>query len=49
MALDNLTFDRPVKKLCFVYTLCTYQTNIQQECQRLWEDIVSFEEHGDLH
>ena len=50
MALDNIVFETAVqngvKKITFASSACTYPTDIQQERQRLQEDMVSFEERG---
>jgi UDP-glucose 4-epimerase len=50
MALDNIVFETAVEngveKITFASSACTYPTDIQQERQRLREDMVSFGEHG---
>ena len=50
MALDNIVFETAVQngveKITFASSACTYPTDIQQERQRLQEDMVSFEERG---
>ncbi|SDY33101.1 NAD-dependent epimerase/dehydratase family protein [Halopenitus persicus] len=50
MALDNIVFETAVEngveKITFASSACTYPTDIQQERQRLAEDMVSFEERG---
>jgi UDP-glucose 4-epimerase len=50
MALDNIVFETAVQngveKITFASSACTYPTDIQQEKQRLREDMVSFEERG---
>jgi len=50
MALDNIVFETAVQngveKITFASSACTYPTDIQQEKQRLHEDMVSFEERG---
>jgi nucleoside-diphosphate-sugar epimerase len=50
MALDNIVFETAVEngvdKITFASSACTYPTDIQQERQRLQEDMVSFEERG---
>lgn len=50
MALDNIVFETAVQngveKITFASSACTYPTDIQQERQRLREDMVSFEERG---
>ena len=50
MALDNIVFEAAVEngveKITFASSACTYPTDIQQERQRLHEDMVSFEERG---
>lgn len=50
MALDNIVFETAVEngveKITFASSACTYPTDIQQERQRLSEDMVSFEERG---
>ena len=50
MALDNIVFETAVEngveKITFASSACTYPTDIQQERQRLHEDMVSFEERG---
>lgn len=50
MALDNIVFETAVQngveKITFASSACTYPTDIQQEKQRLQEDMVSFEERG---
>jgi len=50
MALDNIVFetavDNGVEKITFASSACTYPTDIQQERQRLREDMVSFGERG---
>jgi UDP-glucose 4-epimerase len=50
MALDNIVYEAAarngVDRICFASSACTYPTDIQQEKQRLSEDMVSFEERG---
>jgi UDP-glucose 4-epimerase len=50
MALDNIVYESAaengVGRICFASSACTYPTDIQQERQRLSEDMVSFEERG---
>ncbi len=50
MALDNVVFEAAaengVERITFASSACTYPTDIQQEKQRLSEDMVSFEERG---
>jgi UDP-glucose 4-epimerase len=50
MALDNIVYETAAKngvdRICFASSACTYPTDIQQERQRLQEDMVSFEERG---
>ena len=50
MALDNIVYETAAKngvdRICFASSACTYPTDIQQERQRLREDMVSFEERG---
>jgi UDP-glucose 4-epimerase len=50
MALDNIVYEAAatngVERICFASSACTYPTDIQQERQRLQEDMVSFEERG---
>ena len=50
MALDNIVFETAVEngveKITFASSACTYPTDIQQERQRLREDMVSFDERG---
>jgi UDP-glucose 4-epimerase len=50
MALDNIVFETAVEngveKITFASSACTYPTDIQQERQRLSEEMVSFEERG---
>jgi UDP-glucose 4-epimerase len=50
MALDNVVYEAAaqngVGRICFASSACTYPTDIQQERQRLSEDMVSFEERG---
>jgi len=50
MALDNIVFETAVEngveKITFASSACTYPTDIQQERQRLAEEMVSFEERG---
>jgi UDP-glucose 4-epimerase len=50
MALDNIVYETAarngVERICFASSACTYPTDIQQERQRLREDMVSFEERG---
>ncbi|WP_436926266.1 NAD-dependent epimerase/dehydratase family protein [Halosimplex amylolyticum] len=50
MALDNVVYEaaarNDVDRICFASSACTYPTDIQQEKQRLSEDMVSFEERG---
>ncbi|MHB9288009.1 NAD-dependent epimerase/dehydratase family protein [Halobacteriales archaeon Cl-PHB] len=50
MALDNIVYEAAAKngvdRISFASSACTYPTDIQQERQRLREDIVSFDERG---
>jgi len=50
MALDNIVYETAAKngvnRISFASSACTYPTDIQQERQRLREDMVSFEERG---
>jgi len=50
MALDNVVYEAAaengVDRISFASSACTYPTDIQQERQRLSEDMVSFEERG---
>ncbi len=50
MALDNIVYESAaqngVNRICFASSACTYPTDIQQERQRLHEDMVSFDERG---
>jgi UDP-glucose 4-epimerase len=50
MALDNVVYETAarngVDRICFASSACTYPTDIQQERQRLREDMVSFDERG---
>jgi UDP-glucose 4-epimerase len=50
MALDNIVYEAAAKngvdRITFASSACTYPTDIQQERQRLREDMVSFEERG---
>jgi len=50
MALDNIVYetavDNGVDRITFASSACTYPTDIQQEKQRLREDMVSFDEPG---
>ena len=50
MALDNIVYETAAKngvdRITFASSACTYPTDIQQEQQRLSEDMVSFEERG---
>ncbi|MFB6281524.1 MAG: NAD-dependent epimerase/dehydratase family protein, partial [Haloferacaceae archaeon] len=50
MALDNIVFETAVQngveKLTFASSACVYPTDIQQERERLREEMVSFEERG---
>jgi UDP-glucose 4-epimerase len=50
MALDNIVFETAVEngveKITFASSACTYPTDIQQERQRLREDMVSFDKRG---
>jgi UDP-glucose 4-epimerase len=50
MALDNIVYETAAKngvdRICFASSACTYPTDIQQERQRLRENMVSFEERG---
>lgn len=50
MALDNIVYETAAKngvgRICYASSACTYPTDIQQERQRLSEDMVSFEERG---
>jgi len=50
MALDNVVYEAAarngVERISFASSACTYPTDIQQERQRLSEDMVSFERRG---
>jgi UDP-glucose 4-epimerase len=50
MALDNIVYEAAAKngveRITFASSACTYPTDIQQERQRLSEDMVSFDERG---
>lgn len=50
MALDNIVYEsaakNDVERITFASSACTYPTDIQQEKQRLREDMVSFDERG---
>jgi len=50
MALDNVVYEAAVNngvdRISFASSACTYPTDIQQERQRLREDMVSFDERG---
>jgi len=50
MALDNIVYESAaengVERITFASSACTYPTDIQQERQRLREDMVSFDERG---
>lgn len=50
MALDTTVYEAAaqnnVKRITFASSACTYPTDIQQEKQRLSEDMVSFEKRG---
>jgi UDP-glucose 4-epimerase len=50
MALDNVVYEaavaNDVDRICFASSACTYPTDIQQERQRLREEMVSFDERG---
>jgi UDP-glucose 4-epimerase len=50
MALDNVVYEAAVgddvDRICFASSACTYPTDIQQERQRLREEMVSFDERG---
>ena len=50
MALDNIVYETAaennVDRICFASSACTYPTDIQQERQRLQEEMVSFDERG---
>jgi UDP-glucose 4-epimerase len=50
MALDNIVYESAAKngveRITFASSACTYPTDIQQEKQRLREDMVSFDERG---
>jgi UDP-glucose 4-epimerase len=50
MALDNIVYETAAKngveRITFASSACTYPTDIQQERQRLREDMVSFDERG---
>jgi len=50
MALDNIVYEAAaengVDRISFASSACTYPTDIQQERQRLREEMVSFEERG---
>ena len=50
MALDNIVYEAAAKngveRICFASSACTYPTDIQQERQRLHEEMVSFDERG---
>lgn len=50
MALDNIVYEAAVHngvdRITFASSACTYPTDIQQDKQRLEEEMVSFEERG---
>lgn len=50
MTLDNVVYEAAAKngvdRITFASSACTYPTDIQQERQRLREDMVSFDERG---
>ena len=50
MALDNIVFESAVQNgvesITFASSACVYPTDIQQDRQRLREDMVSFDERG---
>jgi UDP-glucose 4-epimerase len=50
MALDNVVFETAVlngvEKITFASSACVYPTDIQQERERLREEMVSFDERG---
>ena len=50
MTLDNIVYEAAAKngvdRISFASSACTYPTDIQQERQRLREDMVSFEQRG---
>lgn len=50
MALDNTVFEHAVQngvdRIAFASSACTYPTDIQQDRQRLREEMVSFDERG---
>lgn len=50
MALDNVVYETAVNngvdRITFASSACTYPTDIQQERQRLREDMISFDERG---
>ncbi|GAA0553247.1 NAD-dependent epimerase/dehydratase family protein [Halorubrum ejinorense] len=50
MALDNIVYESAAKngvdRITFASSACAYPTDIQQEKQRLREDMVSFDERG---
>jgi UDP-glucose 4-epimerase len=50
MALDNIVYESAVEngveRITFASSACTYPTDIQQERQRLHEDMVSFDRRG---
>ena len=50
MALDNIVYESAAKngveRITFASSACAYPTDIQQEKQRLGEDMVSFDERG---
>jgi UDP-glucose 4-epimerase len=50
MALDNIVYESAaengVERITFASSACVYPTDIQQERERLREDMVSFEERG---
>jgi len=50
VALDNVVFETAVQngveKITFASSACVYPTDIQQERQRLYEDMVSFDKRG---
>lgn len=50
MALDNIVYeaavDNGVHRITFASSACAYPTDIQQNRQRLQEDMVSFDERG---
>lgn len=50
MALDNIVYESAaengVERITFASSACTYPTDIQQNRERLQEDMVSFDERG---